>query len=410
MALGTTYGYYIDASGVAHGFLRAFYGGFITFSAPGAGTASGQGTFAFSLNPEGTLVGYSIDSNGAYTDTRAPSGARSRPSTLPERAPAPIRVRMAITSTRTAYSQATSGTRTTWHTPTLRTRNGNFTIINVPGAGTGAGQGTGTAEDIALNAEGVLTGAYIDSNNTLHGYVRATDGTITSINAPGAGTGAGQGTDVDGINLGGSRFQGIYIDSSGVDHGFVRAPDGTITEFDVPGAGMGSGQGTVPEGLNVEGAITGSYIDTSSVDHGFLRNPHGAITTFDVPGAGTGAGQGTFPLLNNVEGTITGYDIDDNGVAHGIHTYAVARTRGGWREASLRGASNFPAFNRQGRFRFQPKSQPVNADFSCRCASRYIPCRTLIAECAPRSCTGGFPEPRQHSPAPSGEYAQIRRA
>ena len=62
--LGITYGYYIDGSGVAHGFLRFPCGGFTTFDAPGAGTAAGQGTFAFSLNPEIALAGYYIDGNG----------------------------------------------------------------------------------------------------------------------------------------------------------------------------------------------------------------------------------------------------------------------------------------------------------------------------------------------------------
>jgi hypothetical protein len=56
--LGTTFGYYIDGSSVAHGFLRVWNGYFVTFSAPGAGTGAGQGTFASSLNPEGTITGY----------------------------------------------------------------------------------------------------------------------------------------------------------------------------------------------------------------------------------------------------------------------------------------------------------------------------------------------------------------
>ncbi len=63
--LGTTFGYYTDGSSAAHGFLRFWNGYFVTFSAPGAGTGAGQGTFASSLNPEGTITGYYIDGNGA---------------------------------------------------------------------------------------------------------------------------------------------------------------------------------------------------------------------------------------------------------------------------------------------------------------------------------------------------------
>jgi len=89
----TTYGYYIDASGVAHGFLRSRNGTFATFSAPRAGTASGQGTFAYSLDPAGAITGYYIDGNGAMH----------------------------------GY---------------LRSWRGHFTSFNAPGAGTGSGQGT----------------------------------------------------------------------------------------------------------------------------------------------------------------------------------------------------------------------------------------------------------------------------
>jgi len=46
---GDIVGYYIDANGVAHGFIRSKHGSFTTFDAPGAGTASGQGTLAFGI-------------------------------------------------------------------------------------------------------------------------------------------------------------------------------------------------------------------------------------------------------------------------------------------------------------------------------------------------------------------------
>jgi hypothetical protein len=105
----------------------------------------------------------------------------------------------------------------------------------------------------------------------------------------------------------------VYVDSNNTLHSWVRALAGSFTEFNVPGAGIGAGQGTVPQGLNAEGAITGSYIDSNGVGHGFVRSPVGAITTFDAPGAGTGAGQGTFPLLNNIEGA-----INSGAVYHGF--------------------------------------------------------------------------------------------
>ena len=120
----------------------------------------GRALCPLNINPEGTVAGYDFDSSGvAHAFLRSPEGS--------------------------------------------------FVTYEAPGAGTGAGQGTGTASTIGLNADGTITGAYIDSNNTLHGYVRAPDGTITSIDAPGAGNGPGQGTDTDGLNFAGI-IPGVY--------------------------------------------------------------------------------------------------------------------------------------------------------------------------------------------------------
>src|SRR5690242_2599165 len=46
-----------------------------TFDAPGAGTAPGQGTVAFSLNPAGAIAGFFRDANNArHGFLRAPDG------------------------------------------------------------------------------------------------------------------------------------------------------------------------------------------------------------------------------------------------------------------------------------------------------------------------------------------------
>jgi hypothetical protein len=66
---------------------------------------------------------------------------------------------------------------------------------------------------------------------------------------------------------------GNYVDASDVNHGFVRGTDGAITTFDAPGAGTGPGQGTIPLCNNPVDAITGDYLDASDVFHGFLRSP-----------------------------------------------------------------------------------------------------------------------------------------
>jgi hypothetical protein len=56
----------IDASTVAHGYLRSRAGTITTFDAPGAGTGAGQGTFPDQNDPSGGITGYYIDGSGVY--------------------------------------------------------------------------------------------------------------------------------------------------------------------------------------------------------------------------------------------------------------------------------------------------------------------------------------------------------
>jgi hypothetical protein len=48
---------------VEHGYVRDPDGKITEFDAPGAGTGSGQGTFALNINPAGVVTGYYIDSS-----------------------------------------------------------------------------------------------------------------------------------------------------------------------------------------------------------------------------------------------------------------------------------------------------------------------------------------------------------
>jgi hypothetical protein len=166
---GAMTGSYFDQNGAFHGYVRNPDGTIATFDAPGAGTGSGQGTYAVAINPAGTIAGLSQDNNGVYHGL-------------------------------------------------LRTADGKITIFDIPGAGTGAGQGT---QGEGINPSGVVVGYYTDANNLSHGYVRAADGTFTFFDAPGAGTGSGQGTFPMTNNPAGS-IVGFYVDNNGAYHGFVR--------------------------------------------------------------------------------------------------------------------------------------------------------------------------------------------
>ena len=203
------------------------------------------------------------------------------------------------------------------------------------GAGTGEYEGT---EPISINTAGAITGFYVDSSGTHHGFIRAANGTITSFDVTGAGTGSGQGTTGFGIDTAGT-IVGAYADSSDVSHGFVRAANGTITTFDAPGAGAdywvallgkkASGiptQGTGGFSINTAGDVTGTYADSSGVVHGFVRAASGTITTFSVPGAGTGMLQGTLAITINTAEDVAGTYLDSNSVFHGYLLAAPAAT------------------------------------------------------------------------------------
>jgi hypothetical protein len=50
--------------GVNHGYVRAADGDITTFDVPVAGTGAGQGTIPFSNNPADAITGYYIDASG----------------------------------------------------------------------------------------------------------------------------------------------------------------------------------------------------------------------------------------------------------------------------------------------------------------------------------------------------------
>ena len=313
---GAIAGYYADAGNVHHGFFLSALGGtFTSFDAPGAGTVGPfqfRGTFAFGINPQGAIAGY-------YGDTSAvPHGyVRDKDGTITTfDVPGAART--------FAYNINPAGSIAGHYRDAfkvlhgyVRAPDGTITTFDAPGAGTGVRQGTFVSVFGTINPDGAITGYYLDASNVFHGYMRDANGTITTFDAPGAGTGPFQGTIAQGINPAGV-IAGNHIDASNVVHGFVRANDGTITTFDAPGAGMGAGQGTEVQAINPSGAITGNSTDSNNANHGFVRASDGTFTTFDPPGSGTGPGQGTIPTWINPAGTIIGLSIDSSGVGHGF--------------------------------------------------------------------------------------------
>ncbi len=317
--LGVASGNYVDAT-TEHGFLRAADGTFTTIDPPGSAY-----TAAVGLNLEGAITGYYLDSSfvawhgflrtpdGKYTTFDAP-GAGAVPGQFQGTLPDNINLFGEISG----YLQEANNAFECF----VRTPDGTFTTFLPPGAGTAAFQGCAMFTQGALNDVGATAGYGVDANFVDHGWVRTRDGKFTTFDVPGAGTGGGQGTIPAGINLGGT-VPGWLIDEDVVFHGYVRTPDRKITTFDIPGAGTtpGQTQGTFVETINVWGAITGQYVDNGGVNHGFVRAPDGTITTFDIPGAATGPGEGTIGYANNDLGEVTGVYYDASGAAHGFLRY-----------------------------------------------------------------------------------------
>ena len=302
---GTIAGYIIDNTYVWHGFLRAPDGKFTPINVPGSG-GTGGGTFVDGISPEGATVGgwcnlispnYECDGflrapDGKFTAVHVPgSGALGA-------APSSMNVWGAISGNYLDAVNADHGF--------LRAPDGSIATFDAPGATTNvAWEGTIPIPFSGINLEGTITGYYTDTDDVLHGFLRALDGRIKSFDPPGSTD-----TLAEGINAAGT-IVGQYADSSGVAHGFLRAPNGAYTTVDPPGSVY-----TFAVGINDAGAIAGLYYDTNWVPYGFSRSPDGKFTTFDLPGASGWQWWSHYAI--NQAGAIAGSYWDASGIGHGF--------------------------------------------------------------------------------------------
>jgi hypothetical protein len=266
-ARGAVAGYYVDANGVAHGFVRTHSGEFTSFSVPGAGTEPGAGTFSTNMNLEGWIAGYYVDASGGSHGF-------------------------------------------------LRARDGAITPFDPPdGVGT-----TWTGWSQCLNAAGALAGAFFDSNGLSYGFVRKPNGKfetfayMDSDQNQDLSAWSGEGTNIYAMNAAGTTA-GSFQDADGVYHGLVRTADGRITVFDAPRAAAGAN--TMPQAIDDTGTVAGFYNDVNGVHHAFLRTAEGRFTYFDDPAGGDQFHQGTVPQFI-VGHTVAGFYEDSNYVWHGF--------------------------------------------------------------------------------------------
>ena len=319
---GVIAGYYIDPTNVLHAFLRSPAGKFTTFEAPGADTTpqSFNGTVASAVNDLGEVTGYYFDATGTqHGYVRSATGKFTSfdvPGSAGLSNPVAINLEGSVVG---YYIDANSQ----FHA-FLRKSNGSFVSFDGPGgcdSGTSAGC-FGTAA-FNINIFGTVAAAFADnSGNFVNvGLIRSPTGKLTTYQVPVAGTGPSQGTGCPGCALGlnaSGAIAGIYTDMNNVFHGFLRSPEGEFTLFDAPNAGTGEFQGTgcssdCEVSLNDFGEITGNYIDANSNFHGFFRSPNGKFQSIDPPKT-----IGTFPAALNELGIVAGYYLDTNNVLHGF--------------------------------------------------------------------------------------------
>lgn len=220
---------------------------FSPFNVP---AALGNGTSAYAINDEGTIVGnfYTADAN-QYTDG-------------------------------------------------LVYNSGTFSDVAVPSAGQAAGNLRGPLNGI--NQQGTAVGGYVDAKSITHAFARSSAGKITLLpDVAGATFTAAFGINDLGTVVGRTK------DAAGVTRGYISSFLGTAT-YSYPGA-----KKTFFTGINDAGLIVGRYPDADGAFHSFLLNEWtGKVSSLDVPGAGDTFAQ-SINNLNQVagyydDGTATG--------------------------------------------------------------------------------------------------------
>src|SRR5262249_32040523 len=171
---GEAMGFYGDANGTLHGFVRDLLGPITTFDAPDADITPGDfaGTLAVSINPAGETAGFYFDAQGNSHGF-------------------------------------------------VRDANGHVTELDAPGASSLC---FGLTTPTSINAVGAITGSYNDSVCNNHGFLREPNGVVIVVDIPGFSQ-----TVPETINDGG-EIAGFGFDAAtGAGHGFVRDRGGLFS-------------------------------------------------------------------------------------------------------------------------------------------------------------------------------------
>ncbi|HEX3430481.1 MAG TPA: hypothetical protein VHT03_06300 [Rhizomicrobium sp.] len=200
-------GDYIGSDDMYHGFVRSKDGTILVIDAPNA-----VETFASDINDSGAVVGTSIDDNGYHGYIRAADGTFTTFDAPGGPASGDIASRINnLGQTEGDYANADGVEH-----GLIRNADGSLVVYDAAGAGQNAGQGTYGFSGI--NEAGTAAGYYVDANNVSHGYVRSSDGTLTEFDPPGSLWTVVWDINADGV------VTGTYMDRFANFHGFLRTP------------------------------------------------------------------------------------------------------------------------------------------------------------------------------------------
>ena len=218
--LGVVTGTWIDSQDVAHGFVQSLDGQFATFDAPSAGEdgLAGQGTFPLSINDFGVVAGFVTDSNGLNHGFLRNHGGHFNTFDVPDA------IGNLLYNAFINDRGVVAGTWVSEHSDECscdieagyqRARNGTFTVSQGP---------YGPLADVqvyGLNIEGTAVGWYGDTNDYAHAFVRYADGNLVDINVASELESVGSAINAEGV------VTGFWIDSTGTYHGFLWSPNPT---------------------------------------------------------------------------------------------------------------------------------------------------------------------------------------
>jgi uncharacterized membrane protein len=258
---GDVAGYYFDAYGAVHGYIRV-NGYFSKVNYPGS-----ISTYCSSITEEGDLTGTYFDCLGfqhgfrrhgdTYTPIDEPDAVQT--TGIPFELGPGLGTAAALHNRQGDVVGEYAGLDAAAHGWLLS--HGQFQTIDIPGQANLPGMGSGA---ISVNDADQVVGAYYTlSLPRVHGFLWS-KGASVEIAVPGATDEFG--TQTNGINNRGD-IVGLYSGSDGTGHGFLLHA-GRFTDVDYPFMPFSE-----CHGINDRGAITGLYYDWLGIAHGFIATP-----------------------------------------------------------------------------------------------------------------------------------------